>query len=385
VSPNNPAVPQARHTLLPVFAACAAIGLQAGVNMPLVPLALEQQGHDKLTIGIVSAVWAVGMLSFGTRIPALAARLGAAPAIVGAVVIGALINVAYTVTSGPIVWGLLNFLHGATGGVPWVVSEIWMNVVVEENRRGRVMALYSAMVALGMALGPMVLQTVGVYGPLPFLTGAALSLLVAVPLLPYWRSAPRIRIDRESGFLAVVIAAPLALFAAFSCGLGEQVAFGFLPVYAVGAGVPAATGALWLSAFVLGNVALQWPIGWAADHADRRLVLAGCTGASALLMIALALIPAQWAGTVGVVALWGGVSFSIYPVGLALLGQRFRAGDIARANTAFSMIYIVGGLIGRPLTGAAMDRFGEPGLGWTLTVFYGAATLAALLAMRRRG
>jgi MFS family permease len=385
VSPSNPALANPRRTLLPVFAACAAIGVQAGVNMPLVPLALERQGHDKLTIGIMSAIWAIGMLSFGTRIPALAARLGVVPAIVGAVVIGALINVAFTVTSGLAVWALLNFLHGVIGGVPWVISEIWMNVVVEENRRGRVMALYSAMVALGIALGPMVLQVVGVYGPLPFLTGAALSLLVAAPLLPYWRTAPRIRVDDSSGFGTVVLLAPLAMFAAFACGLGEHVAFGFLPVYAVGAGVPAETGALWLSAFVMGNVLLQWPIGWAADHADRRLVLAGCTGASALLMVALALIPAQWPGTVGVVALWGGVSFSIYPVGLALLGQRFRGGDIARANTAFSMIYIVGGLIGRPLTGAAMDTFGEPGLGWTLTVFYGATTLAALLAMRRSG
>lgn len=383
MSPTSPAVPQARHTLLPVFAACAAIGLQAGVNMPLVPLALEQQGHDKFTIGIVSAVWAIGMLSFGTRIPALAARLGAVPAIVGAVVIGALINVGFTVTSGLLAWGILNFLHGVIGGVPWVVSEIWMNVVVEEKRRGRVMGIYAAMVALGMALGPMVLQVVGVYGPLPFLTGAALSLLVAAPLLPYWRTAPRIRVDRESGFAAVVVAAPLAMFAAFACGLGEQVAFSFLPVYAVGAGVSADTGALWLSAFVMGNVILQWPIGWLADHADRRIVLAGCALASALLVLVLALIPAQWAGTIGVVALWGGVSFSIYPVGLALLGQRFRSGDIARANTAFSMIYIVGGLVGRPITGAAMDAVGEPGLGGTLSVFYVAAGLAAVIAWRR--
>ena len=48
--------------------------------------------------------------------------------------------------------------------------------------------------------------------------------------------------------------------------------------------------------------------------------------------------------------LWGGISFAIYPVGLALLGQHFHGGDIARANTAFSMLYILGGLIGRPLT-----------------------------------
>jgi MFS family permease len=374
-----------RRTLLPVFAACAAIGLQAGVGMPLVPLALEQLGYDKLTIGLVSAAWAVGMLSFGTRIPALAARFGAVPAIIGAVIIGALINAAYTITSGPLAWAVLTFLHGVIGGVPWVISEIWMNVVVEEKHRGRVMGIYSGLVALGMALGPLVLQVVGVYGPVPFLTGAALSLLVAVPLLPHWNTAPRIRVDAASGFATVVVLAPLAMFAAFACGLGEQVAFSFLPVYAVGAGVSPDTGALWLSAFVIGNVVLQWPIGWLADHADRRAVLAGCTFASTLLVLGLSLIPAQWIGTIGVVALWGGLSFAIYPVGLALLGQRFRGGDIARANTAFSMIYIVGGLVGRPITGAAMDAIGDPGLGWTLACFYGLATLAALLAMRRPG
>ena len=84
MSPSNPAIAEPRRTLVPVFAACAAIGLQAGVGMPLVPLALEQQGHDKLTIGIVSATWAIAMLLFGTRIPALAARFGAVPAIIGA-------------------------------------------------------------------------------------------------------------------------------------------------------------------------------------------------------------------------------------------------------------------------------------------------------------
>ena len=49
--------PSPWRSLLPVFAACAAIGLQAGVAIPLVPLALERQGADNLTIGIVSAGW----------------------------------------------------------------------------------------------------------------------------------------------------------------------------------------------------------------------------------------------------------------------------------------------------------------------------------------
>ena len=383
MSPNSATAADPWRTLLPVFAACAAIGLQAGIGMPLVPLALEQQGFDKLTIGIVSAAWPVGMLLFGTRIPQLASRFGAVPAIIGSVLAGALLSVAYTVTSGPVAWAILSFLQGFVGGVPWVVSEIWMNVTAEEKHRGRVMGFYAMMVALGMALGPVVLQVVGVYGPLPFLTGAGLSLLVALPLLPHWRTAPRIRVDAKSGFAAVIVVAPLALFTAFACGLGEQVAFSFLPVYAVGAGMPAETGALWLSAFVMGNVILQWPIGWLADHADRRAVLAGCTLASTLLVVALPLVPAQSPGVIAVVMLWGGISFAIYPVGLALLGQRFRGGDMARANTAYSLLYIVGGLVGRPLTGAAMDAFGDPGLGWTLAVFYVAACVAAVVAWRR--
>ena len=382
--PSNPATGPWR-SLVPVFAACAAIGLQSGAVMPLVPLALERQGEDKLTIGIVAAAWALGMLTTGPYIPRLAARFGAVPLILAAVLAGSLCTVGYTLTTDPVAWFMLSFLHGAVGGVPWVVSEIWMNLVVEEKRRGRVMAIYAAMFAGGMALGPFVLQIVGVYGPVPFLTCAGLALLVALPLLPYRYRAPAIRHHADSGYGAIFVAAPLAMLAAFAGGLGEQVAFSFLPVYAVSAGVAPVTRALWLSAFVVGNVALQWPIGWLGDHVDRRGVLAGCTLISAALVIGLTFVPAQSFAIVGVIMLWGGISFAIYPVGLALLGQRFQGGDIARANTAFSLIYVVGGLVGRPLTGAAMDAVGEPGLGWTLGFFYAIATVGALLAMRRRG
>lgn len=385
MSPSSTVSAGPWRSLIPVFAACAAIGLQAGVAMPLVPLALERQGADKLTIGIVAAAWGIGMLATAGHIPRLAARFGAVPFIFAAVVAGSAITMAYTLTESPAVWFVLSLLHGATGGVPWIVSEIWMNVVVEESRRGRVMGIYSTLVALGIALGPFVLQIVGIYGPVPFVTTAVLALLVAVPLLPYWKTAPAIEHADDSGYVTVVATAPLAMLAAFACGLGENVAFSFLPVYAVGAGVSAETGALWLSAFVLGNVILQWPIGWMADRFDRRLVLAGCTLVSTLLVVLLTVVSAKSVTVIAVIMLWGGVSFAIYPVGLALLGQRFVGGDIARANTAFSMLYILGGLVGRPLTGAAMDAIGDPGLGMTLAVFYAIAAVAALLAFHRRG
>ncbi len=371
--------------LLPIYLACFAFGMQAGTGMPLVPLALDRRGVDNFTIGIVGAAWGIGMIATAHRIPALAARVGTVPLIVATVLLNAAISVVYAFTQGVTLWFVLSLLSGVVGGVPWVVSEIWINLVTDEHRRGRAVAVYSTLVGVGLAVGPLILQVVGVYGPRPFLANAALGLVIVLPLLPSWRTAPPVKLTAGGGFAQVLVLAPIAMMASFACGLGEQAAFSFLPVYAVAAGVPAQTGAMWLSAFVIGNLALQWPIGWLADHVDRRIVLAGCALASAALTAVLPSMDSHGPGILGVLLFWGGISFGLYTVGLALLGQRFRGGDIARANAAFSSLYIVGGLIGRPIAGRAMDLLGEPGFGPSVAVFYALAGAAALLALRRSG
>jgi MFS family permease len=374
-----------RRSLLPIYLCCLAFGLQAGTGMPLVPLGLERQGVDHLGIGIVSSAWGVGMLATAHRIPAVAARLGAVPIICLGVLLNAAISVAFAYTEGAVLWFVLSLLSGMVGSVPWVVSEIWINLVVEEKRRGRAVAIYSTLVALGLAAGPLVLQLVGVYGPRPFLVNAALAVLVVLPLLLSWHDAPLIRPIGRGGFAGVLLAAPVALLAALACGLGENVAFSFLPIFALDAGVPAETGATWLTAFVIGNLVLQWPIGWMADHLDRRAVLAGCAAASAGLVALVSAMDAHSDAVLAVLLLWGGISFGIYTVGLAVLGQRFKGGDIARANAAFTMVYTLGGLLGRPIVGAAMDLLGRSGLSASVALFYAAAAAAALVAFQRRG
>ncbi len=373
------------RALLPIYLACLAFGIQVGTSMPLVPLALERQGVDKFMIGIVGAAWGVGMIATTPFVPALVARLGAVPLICGSAVISAALSAAFAFTDGVPLWFALTFLQGVVGGVPWVVSEIWINLVVDEKRRGRAMAVYATLIAVGMALGPLILQFVGLYGPRPFLVAAGTMLVVILPLLPAWKSAPPVTLVENSGLWRVIRAAPVAMLAAFACGLGEQVAFSFLPIFAVGANVSAETGALWLSAFVIGNIVLQWPIGWAADELDRRSVLAVCALASAALVASIGFIDPQSYGILGVLVLWGGISFGIYTVGLALLGQHFSGGDIARANAAFTIMYTVAGLVGRPIAGGAMDVMGRFGMTFTLVFFYALAGVVALLAMRRRG
>ena len=53
--------------------------------------------------------------------------------------------------------------------------------------------------------------------------------------------------------------------------------------------------------------------------------------------------------------IWGGGVGSLYAVGLAHLGSRYRGPDLASANAAFIMLYSLGMLGGPPIAGFGMD------------------------------
>ena len=71
-----------------------------------------------------------------------------------------------------------------------------------------------------------------------------------------------------------------------------------------------------------------------------------------------ALIPAASGSPVmfgGLLFVWGGLAGTLYTVGLAALGGRVPARDLAGANAAFVMLYNAGLILGPPLIGGGLD------------------------------
>lgn len=386
----SPSSQAGASALWPVYAAIFGAGVMMGTSIPIVPLALEARGVDRLTIGLSGALWSVGLLAFGAYIPRWAERVGAVRLIWLALVGSAVIQLVQAFTLDLPIWALLilwsalRFVQGAAVGIPWLVTEIWINLVVEERKRARALALYATLIAGGLAVGPVVLQLVGVFGPAPFIACAVLTLACGLPLLAA-REAPRIEPELGGSVMTTVWIAPVAMLAALAAGTGETVVFTFLPVYGIEIGVDARAATLWQTAFVIGNLVLQLPIGWIADRLPRLGVLLACVLASALAAALLPFVGASAWTVWPLLVIWGGVAFGIYTVGLTMLGQRFAAGDMARANAAFVMIYTVGSLVGPPVSGAAMDIFGGRGLGWSLAAAYCLCALAIIYMHRRRG
>ena len=104
--------------------------------------------------------------------------------------------------------------------------------------------------------------------------------------------------------------------------------------------------------FALGSVVFQLPIGFVSDHMDRRKLLAWLAFLSLCGAIALALAgPERVVLFCGLLVIWGGGVGSLYAVGLAHLGSRYRGTDLASANAAFIMLYSLGMLGGPPIAG----------------------------------
>jgi len=84
--------------------------------------------------------------------------------------------------------------------------------------------------------------------------------------------------------------APMLIVAVGMFGIIDAANLGFLPVYGVKQGLSQETAALMVTAFIVGNVVLQFPIGWIADHWSKRGMMSACAIATA---IGSALVP--WA------------------------------------------------------------------------------------------
>lgn len=382
---TTPSSPRARRALIAVFTAVAMSGLGFGTSMPLLSFLLESKGVSGSLIGLNTAMTALAALAITPFVPRALSRFGAARVLIMCLVVIAAMLVAMRAYIDVWAWFPLRFVFGAALAVMFTSSEYWINSAADSTNRGRLIGLYAMIFSAGWAVGPMLLQVLGIETWAPVIATCVLLALAAVPLSLVRNAAPMPEHHARLGLLQVITRAPIATFAAFVYGGVEIGVFTLIPVYALRSGLSEETGTTMLTALALGNVALQYPIGWLADRFDHRLILiacglAGLGGALSLGWVAhtpMLLYPTLF--------LWGGIVVGLYAVGLVMLGERFRGGELAAANAAFVLLYSIGGLVTPPVSGYAMDLWRPHGLALVLGLICGAYVLAAVWVFARRG
>lgn len=364
-----------------VIGTAFGVGVAVGAVVPLLSLLLEQRGYNAAEIGINAAMAPVGSGCFSLLVPRILSRLGLLKGIILSLTVTAALMLLFPVVDNYFIWCIIRFATGCIGVVHWIASETWLNMLAQERSRSRVMGVYATVMALGFASGPVLLTLTGTAGWLPFvaITGAALFALV--PLLLIGMAPPALESEMHLDIFGAARSVPLVIAAALAAGFIDTALFTLIPVYGVRAGQTTELAVLTLGVFTAGNLFLQYPLGWIADHTDRRWTAVATATIVALGAIAFPLMlpqpgPAFWS----MLFVWGGVSWGLYGIGLALLGDRFRPEQLAAANAAFVMTYQAGAITGPVLAGVALDHW--PVYGLTIAVGI-VAVLFILLAVAR--
>jgi MFS family permease len=374
--------PQQRtRSLVAVIAAVFGIGVAVGAIVPLISLLMERQGYSSVVIGLNSLMFPLAVMLVGPFVPKLAARAGTLTAMcLSTAVLGGL-TLLLAITPMQPTWFLLRFLMGAAGAVGWIITETWINLMATDANRGRVMAVYATVLAVGFAIGPLVIRAVGIDGVLPFLIIAGLLGASALPILWARDVAPPMPGHSTHGVLTLIAAAPVIMLAGLAGGAIESAGYTLLPVYGVKLGLPEATAVLMLTMYYAGNLVLQIPLGMLADRFDRRRALIACFvvafACPVLLPLTMSLEPLKWV----ILVVWGGATMAIYTLSLAVMGESFPRAELAGANAAFVIMYELGSVGGPLVGGGAMDLGGPHGLMLVLALI--AAGYLAVIARLR--
>ncbi|ROL67431.1 MFS transporter [Pseudomonas vranovensis] len=366
-------------TYFAVLAAVLSVGLALGVSMPLVSLRLEGWGYGSFAIGVMAAMPAIGVLVGASLSSRLAARFGTPGLMRQCLWAGALsIGLLALLPSYPL-WLALRLLIGIILTIVFILGESWINQLVVEQWRGRLVALYGSSYALSQLAGPLLLGVVGSEDDLGFWIGA--GLLIAAPLVLLGRDgapsaeACSVTFTDLFGFCRrlPVIAWAIALFAAF-----EAMILTLLPVYCLQQGFTTEIALFMVSTVVVGDALLQLPIGALADRMSRRTLFSGCALAllASSLAIPLALqTPLIWPLWV----LFGASAGGLFTLSLVLIGERYRDDALVRANAHVAQLWGIGCLIG-PLAAGAGSQWVS---GHALPLFMAVGAFGLVLLARR--
>jgi MFS family permease len=329
-----------------------------GLQGTLLGLRATMEGFPVFITGIMMSGYYVGIFAGSMVAPKLVQRVGhirVFAALASMASISILIHGLY-VNAGT--WTAMRFITGLSYAGLYVVTESWLNDRASNENRGQVLSVYMVITTLGLGGGQFLLN---LSDPLQVELFVLVSIIVSfglIPILLTARPAPSFESTGSMSLFELYKASPLAVISNGLTGVAHGTIFGLGAVYAAQELQGVEQVSLFMACFLFGSLVLQWPVGWLADHINRRVIMAGlCT--LAIIACVLALMVEK--GSVAyflIIVLLGGAAMPMYSLTIAYANDRLEPEQIVAASGSLVMVAGIGLSMGPIIVSFLMGQYG---------------------------
>ncbi|MEH6360894.1 MAG: MFS transporter [Amylibacter sp.] len=364
----------------PLFLGMMLLMLGNGLQGTLLGIRGALEGFNPNTMAWVMSGYFIGFLGGSRMAPEMIRRVGHVRVFAALASLVSACLILYAAIPNVIVWMGLRIIIGFCFSGVYVVAESWLNDSATNETRGQTLSLYLIVQMIGIVAAQAVLNFGDPSGYVLFIISSVLVSVSFAPILLSISPAPMFKTTKPMSFKKLFDASPTSVVGIFLLGTIFSALFGMSAVYGTEKELDVRTITLFVAMIYIGGMLCQYPIGWASDRMDRRLLIIYLTIFGAVTMALAPLVTDNLYALMALMFIVGGVSNPLYSLYIAYMNDYLEHDDMAAASGG--LIFINGcGAIGGPfLVGWMMSEFGADSFFVYLAVLLG---LSAAWAMFR--
>ena len=337
----------------------ALLMLGAGLQGTLVGLRASLEGFPTLLAGVVLAAYYFGYMGGSLITPTLVSSVGHIRVFAALTSLASVLILLQGVFVAPLPWTLLRIASGFCFAGIYVVAESWLNDRVDNEHRGLLLSLYMLVCYAGLGLGQLLLNLADPRSTVLFILVSVLISVAMVPMALTASSAPEFSVPVRVRLRDLFRRSPLGVVGVALSGAVSGCLFSLGALYTGGKGFSTLEVSLFMAAAILAACITQLPVGRVSDRMDRRQVVA-----AACLLAALGAIGAWWLADISrtgfflMVAVYGGMSLTLYSLSLAHVNDQVPAQERVGASSTLILLNGAGAFVAPIVVAAIMEVAG---------------------------
>lgn len=334
-----------------------------GLHGLLLPMRGTLEGFSASSLGFLGTAWATGFVLGCLFSQRIVRRIGHVRAFSAFSAMIAIIALLTGLVVNPWSWVALRIVTGFALAGAFMIIESWLNERATNETRGMIFSLYMTINYVAIVAGQMSISLGDVSTQTFFMVCGILYCFALLPTALSTASSPaplkEVRIDVR----LIYRNSPVSVVAMVLVGIANGTFGTLAPVFGGRTGLSEVTIAAMMSVTIFSGALMQFPAGKMSDRTDRRYVLAGLSAVAAVSGLIIAVMRPDSVGLLfGLVALYGGMAYTLYSIIVAHANDHARSDQFMQISSGLLLLYGAGTIAGPTIGGFVMQLAGPHAL-----------------------